>query len=692
MICRTLFSLVAVLACCTPTVRAQNINKQLQEAMKEAARTVSPSVVQIITEGGTDMVVTTPKGPVFRKTLGPTTGVIVSADGYIISSAFNFLNSPTGILVSVPGFAEPLVAKKIATDRNRMLTLIKVEKTGLPVPKAVPMKDIHEGQWSIALGRTLNSKREAPPSVSVGVISAMNRIWGKALQTDAKISPVNYGGPIIDIQGRVQGILIPASPQVKDDTGVIDETAGYEWYDSGIGFAIPFEDVLAVLPRLKQGKDLKAVPLKGLVGAAKTDDMIEGTPVVGQVGKDSPAARAGLQAGDLIVEVDGQPTVRMAQLRHIIGRKYEGDKVAIKLKRGNEVKELKEVELGGTTLSIAHPFLGILPMRDDPRLGVEVRYVYPKSPAALAGMLPGDRIVKFGLVKNSQPFTGPKFARAQLTDFLNTLSPGSEIELEVQRKGKPETMSVKLGNLTMDLAIPDKLDKGSLEKARDPLEPGKPAKDAEEVKVDKGLIKRKTATGENEFWVFVPDNYDPNVSSALVVYLHLPGKKEEKDFDDFLKSDWADFCERKNMIMLFPVCDKESGWVPGDAGAIIEAVRDTLDRYTIDRQRIVAHGMSVGGQMAIHLGFNNRDLFRGGVTTAAVASNPRDNVRDQRLAFYIASGELDQAVEHISKSAARLVDLNYPVTFRKIAGKGREYFQAQQRSEIAAWIDSLDKL
>ena len=100
------------------------------------------------------------------------------------------------------------------------------------------------------------ARRDRPPSVSVGIISAVGRIWGKAIQTDAKISPINYGGPLIDIEGRVQGILVPASPQGED------VTAGFEWYDSGIGFAIPMEDVLAVLPRLKQGKDLK----KGLLG------------------------------------------------------------------------------------------------------------------------------------------------------------------------------------------------------------------------------------------------------------------------------------------------------------------------------------------------------------------------------------------------------------------------------------------
>ena len=70
------------------------------------------------------------------------------------------------------------------------------------------------------------------------------------------MSPTNYGGPLIDLDGRVQGVLVPASPRAEG------ETAGFEWYDSGIGFAIPLEDINAVLPRLKQGKDLK----KGLLG------------------------------------------------------------------------------------------------------------------------------------------------------------------------------------------------------------------------------------------------------------------------------------------------------------------------------------------------------------------------------------------------------------------------------------------
>src|SRR5436853_7383662 len=120
------------------SVRAQDLNEALEKATKDAVRKVSPAVVQIVTQGGADMVVTTPKGPAFRKALGPTTGVIVSEDGYIISSLFNFLNSPTSILVSLPGHAEPLVAKRIANDKSRLLTPLKVDAKGLPVPSVAP--------------------------------------------------------------------------------------------------------------------------------------------------------------------------------------------------------------------------------------------------------------------------------------------------------------------------------------------------------------------------------------------------------------------------------------------------------------------------------------------------------------------------------------------------------------------------
>jgi len=305
----------------------------------------------------------------------------------------------------------------------------------------VPKKEIKEGQWSIALGRALDAKMDKTPAICVGVVSALGRVWGKAIQTDAKISPINYGGPLVDIQGRIQGIIIPASPNGED------VTAGIEWYDSGIGFAVPMEDVVAVLPRLKLGKDLQ----KGLLGVAmKSPDKFSVLPVIGAVQKASPAEKAGLKPGDTLVEIEGKGVVNMAQVQHVLGVKYEGDKIALKYKRGKDVVEVKSLELGGKDVVIAQPFLGILPMRDDPKLGVEIRYVFEKSPADKAGLKAGDRIVKFGIDEKAlTEFTGDKRGRAQFLDWLNTLSPGTEVKLAVKRKGadKAETVSSTLDSI-----------------------------------------------------------------------------------------------------------------------------------------------------------------------------------------------------------------------------------------------------
>jgi serine protease Do len=119
------------------------------------------------------------------------------------------------------------------------------------------MDSMQVGQWTIAVGRTFSPEE---PNVSVGVMSALDRVWGKAIQTDAKISPNNYGGALVDIHGRVLGVLVPLSPQAQQ------EVAGAEWYDSGIGFAVPLVDVLDRLEPLKAGEDQHPGLLGNLAG------------------------------------------------------------------------------------------------------------------------------------------------------------------------------------------------------------------------------------------------------------------------------------------------------------------------------------------------------------------------------------------------------------------------------------------
>src|SRR5262249_16109006 len=103
----------------------EDLNDLLEKAEKAAVKKAAPAVVQINTLGGPDIVGGGARGTQIRKAIGPTTGVIIEADGYVISSAFNFVNQPKTILVSVPGHKKPYRAKVVANDDSRMLTLLK---------------------------------------------------------------------------------------------------------------------------------------------------------------------------------------------------------------------------------------------------------------------------------------------------------------------------------------------------------------------------------------------------------------------------------------------------------------------------------------------------------------------------------------------------------------------------------------
>ncbi len=639
-------------------VRAQDPNEETERAMKAAAAKAAPSVVRIETAGGQDTIVWSgPMGTAVRKVVGPTTGLVVDAGGYVITSSFNFINKPTDIFVTIPGKARA-VGKIVATDQSRMLTLLKIDQTGLTVPESFPKKDVEVGLWSVALGRTLNPVVEQPPSMSAGIISAVGRIWGKAVQTDAKISPNNYGGPLVAIDGRIMGVLVPASHQSEGDN------AGVEWYDSGIGFAIPLEDINRVLAKLKAGTADKPVNLRGgLFGFPQPQpNQYLAAPVIAQVVPESAAEKAGVKGGDVVVSVDGKPIYTMAQFLHTFKPLYEGDSFSMKVKRGDKEIDIPKVVLQGVQTAIDPGFLGVLPMRDDPEEGVEIRFVYPNSPAAKAGLKEGDRIMKLGspLTKTLAPFAG----RDRFIAMMSQFTANTDVQLEIKRKGggDPETVTARLVPFTEE--IPDELPKLSskkraLEKPKDPVVPkkgpikldpkkGDPKKDPkkdepkkeevkkdepkkdevkkDEPKIEKGLQKRTNAALGRNYWVYIPRTYNPNVAHGLVVWLHGAGR-EGRDADDVVDL-WEDFCEDHNFILLGPISENKDGWVASETEGVISDINTVLGQYTIDRQRVVVHGAGVGGQMAFYLGFNARDLMRG-VATSSRPRQPAEGPRRQ---------------------------------------------------------------
>ncbi len=385
-----IFTTLALLAVALGTLagaRADDIAKtppdlalREETAFRSAAAAVGPSVVAIETIGGLDMLGETLVGT------GPSSGLIVGDDGYIISSTFNFAHKPASIIVSMAD-GRRLPAKLVARDHVRKLVLLKVEGAGkLPVPAFAPQADAVVGVWSIALGRTFEADR---PNVSVGVISAVNRIWGKALQTDAKISPVNYGGPLVDVRGRVMGVLVPLSPQHNEDE------SGVEWYDSGIGFAVPMQHIERILPRLKAGEDLKA----GLLGIRfRGPNVYADPPLLAHARANSPAYKAGLRKGDQIKAVEGKPVELQVQVMEAVQSRYAGDTLHFTIARGEKETFEAELKLVDHLDPYKRPFLGFLPERvkaaDAP--GVGVRYMFEKSPAAEKGLKVGDRVTAVG--------------------------------------------------------------------------------------------------------------------------------------------------------------------------------------------------------------------------------------------------------------------------------------------------------
>ena len=300
------------------------------KAFRAAAARVLPATVTIESFGGVAGA-GTKRGKMQGIRLpgeGPTTGVIISRDGYIITSTFNFLKKPPIITVELPD-GQRKVAKLLGSDETRKLCLLKVEGVNdLPVPEFAPRSQLRVGQWAVALGVGFGDDEAA---LSAGIISATSRIKGRAVQTDANLSPANYGGPLIDLEGRVIGICVPLSPQSAE------VASGVEWYDSGIGFAVPLDGADALIARLKAGETIK----QGYLGvqAQATPDKTPGA-VIGAVVKDSPAEKAGIKTGDRLVTVDGNEVLDPPHLSVLIGKHDAGQEVKLSLKRGEETIEV----------------------------------------------------------------------------------------------------------------------------------------------------------------------------------------------------------------------------------------------------------------------------------------------------------------------------------------------------------------
>jgi serine protease Do len=540
-----------------------------------------------------------------------------------------------------------------------MLVLLKIETDKpLGTPEMATRDQMRVGQWTLAMGRTFEGNR---PNLAVGILSALGRIWGKAIQTDAAASPANYGGPLVDLHGRVLGVLTPLSPKPGETVG------GLEWYDSGIAFAVPAEDVVRVLPRLKKGEDLHA----GLLGIGlPPGDSSTAEPTIVACRPNSPAAKAGVKAGDRIIEIDGRPVTRAAQVKEALGPRYAGETIALAVLREEKRLEYK-VTLADELPPYERPMLGLLPMRsisERPAPGVIVRYVYPEGGAAKAGLQPGDVVESL----DGKPLDGADALRGRIAEH----EPGDTVALAVRRGQETLKLDVQLGRL------PDDIPGEELPAAHAVAESGaeKPA--------GVGKIEIKIPDVQNDAWAYVPQGYNPAVPHGLVVWLHAPGRVD----DEQVLGQWKGLCDKNDLILLVPKASDPAKWLPSEESVVARLVENVLGRYHIDRGRVVVHGHEGGAGLAFLVALRHPDAIRAvAAVEPPMVPRPPDADPVHPLSVYLATAEKSPQAAVVRRGVKLLRDMKYPVTLVSL-GQEPRYLSAEDLEQLVRWIDTLDRI
>lgn len=366
---------------------------------------------------------------------GPQTslgsGIIIDKAGTVVTNN-HVIDGGTEIMVRVGSDNTEMKAKVIGTDPKTDLAVLKIEGAkDLPFAEWGDSDSAEVGDWAIAIG----SPFALDQSVTVGIVSAKGRnqvglgtdFRADMIQTDAAINPGNSGGPLCDIDGNIIGV----------NTAIYSRSGGY----MGIGFAIPSNLAKDIVNRLiKEGKIVRGwlgVYIQPLDPELAKDLGIKEGVGIHEVIESSPASEAGLQAGDVVLEVDGKKIKEVTELQRKIGDFKPGQKVQLKV-MGYADKKTRSVTVKVGTLpedqSEMNPQSS--PNEQEPdKIGlivgtkgksVVVKAIEPGSLAeSLLGLEVGDVIVRV----NRQSITS-------IASYKKALKGSKRVYLEVKRKGR----------------------------------------------------------------------------------------------------------------------------------------------------------------------------------------------------------------------------------------------------------------
>ena len=271
-------------------------------------------------------------------------GIIISEDGYILtnnhvvssssseSNSYYQITDAGKVTVTLFGDETEYEAKIVGQDEQTDLAVIKIEKTGLTKADFADSDSVKVGEFAMAVGNPVNMDS----TVTTGIVSAVNRKItdsdGKTytcIQTDAAINSGNSGGALVNSEGKVIGI----NTLKLSGTGI-----------EGIGFAIPINSTTDITSQLIQYSKVKR-PFIGISGidlnaeTAKTYNLVEGV-YVKSVEDFSAAEKAGLKAGDVIIEVEGKSIKTMNELNEVKNSHKIGDELKLKINRDGTEKEI----------------------------------------------------------------------------------------------------------------------------------------------------------------------------------------------------------------------------------------------------------------------------------------------------------------------------------------------------------------
>ena len=272
-------------------------------------------------------------GPVTQHGGSLGSGFLISPDGYVVTNNHVISPARTGatvetITVTLPDRRE-YQARLIGRDQVADLALLKINATDLPYVRFGDSTRIRVGDWVLAIGNPFG----LGGTVTAGIVSALHRnlnsgVYDRYIQTDASINMGNSGGPMFDLNGNVIGI----------NTALYSPTGG----NIGIGFAIPAEQAKPVIDSLMRGEHVR----RGYIGVSLQsldDDIAEsmGIPknqgeLIRGVTAGGPAARAGVQQGDVVIAVNGQPVTPDQSLAYLVSQQPVGSRVPLTIIRGGQ--------------------------------------------------------------------------------------------------------------------------------------------------------------------------------------------------------------------------------------------------------------------------------------------------------------------------------------------------------------------